>query len=77
MSDATRAARIFSSIVGDEHVSSGDAVSDDYSHDEALTCGDGVRPLAVVCPGTDLEVAAVVKAAKSGNSFRLSPRLER
>ena len=39
-------------VVGDAHVLTGDAIPDDYTHDEALTasrCG----PLAVVRPGTD------------------------
>jgi len=38
----------------------GDEVSDDYTHDEALTAAP-VRPLAVVRPGTNLEVAAVLR----------------
>ena len=40
--------------------SSGDAISDDYTHDEALTATP-VRPLAVVRPGSTAEVAAIVR----------------
>ncbi len=60
--DPSAVSRIFSPIVGDVHVTVGDAMSDDYFQDESLT-SEGVRPLAVVCPGSDEEVAAVVKAA--------------
>jgi glycolate oxidase len=73
MPDTTELARIFSTIVGDAHVTSGEAVSDDYAHDESLTGGEGVRPLAVVCPGNDTEVAAVVKAADE-NGIPLTAR---
>src|SRR5205823_1712581 len=38
----------------------GDAISDDYAHDEALTALP-VRPLAVVLPGSTAEVASVVR----------------
>jgi glycolate oxidase len=38
----------------------GDAISDDYTHDEALTATP-VRPLAVVRPRSTAEVAAVVR----------------
>src|SRR4051794_10089456 len=37
----------------------GDAISDDYTHDEALTATP-VRPLAVVRPGSAAEVAAIL-----------------
>ncbi|MFZ6004157.1 MAG: FAD-binding oxidoreductase [Actinomycetota bacterium] len=47
------------SIVGAQHVLAGDAISDDYTHDEALT-GVAQRPLAVVRPANTQEVAAVV-----------------
>lgn len=47
------------SIVGAQHVLAGDAISDDYTHDEALT-GVAQRPLAVVRPADTDEVAAVV-----------------
>jgi glycolate oxidase len=54
--DALRAA------VGDEHVLTGDAISDDYAHDEALTATP-VMPLAVVRPADAGETAAVLAAA--------------
>ena len=38
----------------------GDAIGDDYTHDESLTATP-VRPLAVVLPGSTAEVAAVVQ----------------
>jgi glycolate oxidase len=46
-------------IVGAEHVLTGDAIGDDYTHDEALTA-EPVRPLAVVRPADTAQVAAVV-----------------
>jgi glycolate oxidase len=44
------------------HVIVGDAINDDYTHDEALTATP-VRPLAVVRPGSTEEVAAVLRMA--------------
>jgi glycolate oxidase len=52
----------FVGVVGAEHVLSGDAIKDDYTHDEALTVVPR-RPLAVVLPATTDEVAAVVRLA--------------
>jgi glycolate oxidase len=53
-------------VVGAEHVLSGDAVGDDYAHDEALTA-TATRPAHVVRPGSADEVAAVLKlAAETG-----------
>jgi glycolate dehydrogenase FAD-linked subunit len=49
-------------IVGAANVWSGDAIPDEYTHDEALT-GTAVRPLAVVRPANTAEVAAVVRWA--------------
>jgi glycolate oxidase len=46
-------------IVGAAHVLTGDAIGDDYTHDEVLTV-EPQRPLAVVRPGDTDEVAAVV-----------------
>jgi glycolate oxidase len=43
-------------IVGAEQVLTGDAISDDYTHDEALTATPR-RPLAVVRPASTAEVA--------------------
>lgn len=48
--------------VGEAHVATGDAISDDDTHDEALTAAPGA-PLAVVRPGSTEEVAAVLRAA--------------
>lgn len=48
--------------VPDEHLLVGDAVNEDYGHDEALTATP-VAPAAVVRPGTTAEVAAVLAAA--------------
>jgi glycolate oxidase len=50
------------SIVGVEHTLVGNAISDDYSHDEALTATAQV-PLAVVQPANTAEVAAVLRLA--------------
>ena len=49
-------------IVGAAHVSSGDGVGDDYSHDEALGV-EAVMPAAVVRPGTTAEVAELLALA--------------
>jgi glycolate oxidase len=49
-------------VVGADHVQSGDAIKDDYSHDEALTASPQV-PVAVVLPATTDEVAAVLRLA--------------
>ena len=53
---------VLTAIVGAGHVTSGDSVVDDYTHDESLT-SPGCRPAAVVRPGDTAEVAAVVRAA--------------
>ena len=49
-------------IVGPEHVLVGDAIKDDFTHDEALTAAPQ-RPLAVVRPADTEQVAAVVRWA--------------
>jgi glycolate oxidase len=46
-------------IVGAAHVLTGDAISDDYTHDEALTA-TAQRPLAVVRPADTEQVAAIL-----------------
>jgi glycolate oxidase len=46
-------------IVGAAHVRTGEAIGEDYTHDEALT-GVATRPLAVVQPGSTDEVARIV-----------------
>ena len=53
---------LFAAIVGPEHVLTGDAISDDYAHDEALTAAP-VRPAALVRPGSTQDVAAILRAA--------------
>jgi glycolate oxidase len=58
---ADLAARL-SEIVTPEHVLTGDAISDDYAHDEALTATPQV-PAAVVRPGTTGEVSGVLRVA--------------
>jgi glycolate oxidase len=52
----------FVEAVGADHVLAGDAIKDDYAHDESLTVTPE-RPLAVVLPATTGEVAAVVRIA--------------
>jgi glycolate oxidase len=59
---ANGAIELLAGVVGAEHVRTGDAIKDDYGHDEALTA-DPQRPLAVVSPGSTDEVAAVVRLA--------------
>lgn len=50
------------SAVGAAAVHAGDAVSDDYGHDEALTVAP-VRPAFVATPGTTADVAALLGVA--------------
>jgi glycolate oxidase len=49
-------------IVGETNVLAGDAISDDYTHDEALTASP-VVPAAVVRPANTDEVAAILRLA--------------
>jgi glycolate oxidase len=49
-------------IVGTEHVLSGDAVGEDYGHDETLTV-DPTRPAHVARPASADEVAAILTLA--------------
>jgi glycolate oxidase len=53
---------LLTDVVGAGNVLTGDDVSPDYAHDEALTATPSV-PLAVVRPGSTEEVAAVLKVA--------------
>ena len=53
---------LLAEVVGAGNVLAGDDVSDDYTHDEALTATPSL-PLAVVRPGCTAEVAAVLKMA--------------
>jgi glycolate oxidase len=49
-------------IVGASNVTTGDAIAEDLTHDEAITA-TAVVPAAVVRPGTTAEVAAIVQLA--------------
>jgi glycolate oxidase len=60
MSDLVEA---LTEIVGRDAVSSGDAISDDYTHDEALTA-TARQPLVVVRPADTEQVARVVMLAR-------------
>ena len=55
-------AALLASAVGAERVLTGDAISDDYAHDEALTAAPQ-RPAAVVRPESADEVAAILRTA--------------
>jgi glycolate oxidase len=52
-------------VVGADHVLAGEAIKDDYTHDEALTATPQ-RPRAVVLPATTDEVAAVLRLCDEG-----------
>jgi glycolate oxidase len=52
----------FAAIVGEPHVLAGDAIHEEYTHDEALGATP-VRPALVVVPGSAEEVAAVLRTA--------------
>lgn len=55
-------AEALAGTVADEHLLVGDAVNEDYGHDEALTA-DPVLPAAVLRPGSTDEVAAILRVA--------------
>jgi glycolate oxidase len=63
---ADMAARL-EEIVGTGHVLSGDAIGEDYTHDETLSMAP-VRPAHVVRPGGADEVAAILKVAAETNT---------
>lgn len=54
-------------IVGDAHLFTGDAIIEDYTHDEALHF-EPETPLAVVCPANTDEVLAVLTAANAAGT---------
>jgi glycolate dehydrogenase FAD-linked subunit len=56
-------AKLLTDALGEGSVLSGDAIADDYAHDEALTA-EPVRPLAVVLPTTAADVATVLAVAR-------------
>jgi glycolate oxidase len=60
--DIADIAGLFSPLVGPGGVLTGDAVKDDYSHDEALTATPQA-PAAVVLPTSTDEVAAILRTA--------------
>jgi glycolate oxidase len=60
--DRDELVRLLAAAVGEANVLTGDAVKDDYTHDEALSTPP-VTPLAVVLPSTTDEVAAVARVA--------------
>jgi glycolate oxidase len=65
-------AAMFGAVVGAQHVLTGDAVPDDYGHDEALTA-TWQRPAAVVRPASTDEVAGVLRVA-NGNDIPVTAR---
>ena len=60
--DDAEIADLFAPLVGRANVLTGDAVKDDYSHDEALTAVPQ-PPAAVVLPATTDEVANILRVA--------------
>jgi glycolate oxidase len=62
MQSAAAIAARFESAVGAAHVATGDAIVDDYTHDEALTATP-VRPAAVLRPADAGEVASILRIA--------------
>src|ERR1700740_1643787 len=62
MSDMTTR---FAEIVGTHNLLTGDAIPDDYSHDEVLTTAPQ-KPAYVAKPATADEVAQLLKAASGG-----------
>lgn len=60
--DVAELVRLLAGAVGADNVASGDAIKDDYGHDEALTA-TAQLPLAVVSPATTDEVAALLRLA--------------
>jgi glycolate oxidase len=60
--DSVQIADLFAPLVGRANVLTGDAIKDDYSHDEALTATPQ-PPAAVVLPATADEVANVLRVA--------------
>jgi glycolate oxidase len=60
--DVAELVRLLAGAVGGDNVASGDAIKDDYGHDEALTA-TAQLPLAVVSPATTDEVGALLRLA--------------
>ena len=57
----TDVAAVLDGVVPTDRILTGDAIGDDYTHDEVLTV-DAVTPAAVVLPRSTAEVAAVLAA---------------
>ncbi len=55
-------AELLTKILGDQHVLTGDAINEDYSHDEALTAAPS-SPAVVVRPSSTDEVASILRLA--------------
>lgn len=72
MKPVAEIAQLLAAVVGAERVLVGDAISDDYTHDEALTSVP-VRPAAVVRPESTAQVAAILRAAH-GESIPVTAR---
>ncbi|HZJ26362.1 MAG TPA: FAD-binding oxidoreductase [Acidimicrobiia bacterium] len=64
MSDAVGLVDELATIVGSEHTLTGDAISDNYAHDEALTV-TWTMPAVVARPGTTAQVAAILRLASA------------
>jgi glycolate oxidase len=62
MRSAADIAQLFAAAVGAERVLAGDAIRDDYAHDEALTAAPQ-RPAAVLRPDDAAQVAAILRTA--------------
>jgi glycolate oxidase len=62
MKNTAEIAGHFDSIVGAGHALVGDAINDDYTHDEALTA-QPTRPAAVLRPANTEQVAAILRTA--------------
>ena len=60
--DRAELAKHLAAIVGESNVLTGDAVKEEYTHDEALTAAPQV-PAAVVLPATTDDVAAILRLA--------------
>ena len=60
----TDVAAVLDGVVPADHVLTGDAIGEDYTHDEVLTV-DAVTPAAVVLPRSTDEVAAVLAACNA------------
>lgn len=62
MKTAAEIAKHFAAVVGADQLLVGDAINDDYTHDEALTA-QPTRPAAVLRPAATAEVAAILRVA--------------